>query len=83
MFKPLFNRVSVRVMADEVSPGGILLPAGAGSYELMKGVVQGIGPDVKHVKIGDTVVFSRYGSAHLDTHKLHIVRDAEIMGVID
>lgn len=46
-----------------------------------KGEVIAIGADVKHVQVGDTVLYSQYGHEDLGEDDLVVVQESEIIGV--
>ena len=56
-FKPLRDRIFVEYLDDdtEKSAGGIYIPETA-KEKSQKGTVRAIGPDVKLVKVGDSIL---------------------------
>lgn len=63
--KPLKDRILVRqAKPEEKSVGGIILPQGKERYD-DKGTVEAVGPDVKDVKVGDVIIFTRRPASHL------------------
>jgi chaperonin GroES len=60
--KPLADRVvAVREEARKQTASGIYLPETAKEKPLTA-VVKEVGPDVKHVKKGDKILYKQYGS---------------------
>ena len=92
--RPLHDRVIVRRMEEErTSPGGIVLPDAATEKPKM-GIVVAVGKGVitesgdvlpLDVKVGDKVLFESYGpqEVKVDGEKLLVMREKEIMGVIE
>lgn len=59
--QPLADRVVLeQIEAEEVSSAGIILPDSA-KEKPSQGKVLAVGKDVKEVKVGDTVLYSKYG----------------------
>lgn len=95
--RPLGDRVVVRPMTAEelgtVSASGIIIPDSAKKEKPEQGVVLAVGPGkwdedgekriALDVKVGDRVVFSKYGYDELkiDTTEYFIVSEASILGV--
>ncbi len=91
--KPLGNRVLVEpVEENEVTAGGIVLPDTA-KEKPQKGVILAIGPgdrdeDGEHipmdVKVGDTVLFQKYGGAEIKVEgkKLLILRESDLLAIV-
>jgi chaperonin GroES len=91
-FRPLSDRVLVRRLDtdEEITAGGIVIP-GTAKEKPQQGNVVAIGagrvtPEGKvvplHVKIGDTVYFSKYAGTEADKEYL-IIREEEILGIIE
>src|SRR5947207_13466143 len=93
-FRPLHDRVLVRrVEAEEKTLGGIIIPDTA-KEKPMEGEVVAVGPGVRDedgkvfpldVKSGDRVLFGKWSGTEvkLDGEDLMIMKEADIMGVID
>ena len=81
--KPLGDRVVLKFCeAEETTKGGIILAASA--QEKPGGVVDG--KEVKmEVKVGDKVILSKYSGTEvkLDGEKLVIVRQSDILAIVD
>lgn len=92
--RPLHDRVVVRRMEEErTTAGGIVIPDSA-TEKPMRGVVLAIGngkvlaDGTVHpllVKVGDVVLFGKYSGTEvkLDGHEVVIMREDDIMGVIE
>ena len=92
--RPLQDRVIVRRMEEETtSSGGIVLPDSA-TEKPIRGEVIAIGPgkildsgkkQPLEVKVGDTVLFGKYSGTEvkLDDEELLVMREEDIMGVIE
>lgn len=97
--RPLADRVVVRPLTDEesgnVSSSGIIIPDTAKKDKPEQGVVIAVGggkwSDSKgeripmDVKIGDRIVFSKYGydEVKIDSEELFIVSESSILGVFN
>jgi chaperonin GroES len=79
--------------AEEVSPGGILLPEVA-QEKPQRGLIVAVGPGklladgsraTPEVSPGNTVIFTKYGGTEIEIHgiKLLILRESDILGVIE
>lgn len=84
MFKPLFNRVLV-LRDPELSEtkGGILIPETSKEKPAL-GIVISVGPEVKHLKPNDRVLFAKYSGSDIklgDNDYLILVEN-DIMGTI-
>ncbi len=89
----LEDRVLVAVAdADEVTPGGIVIPDKARNAP-QRGTVVGVGPgrqkdDGEHVEmklsVGDVVYFTRYAGVdiELDGDELKVMRESDIVGIV-
>ena len=92
--RPLHDRVVIKRLDEErTSAGGIVIPDTA-TEKPIRGTVLAIGPgkmltDGKVVplalKNGDTVVFGKYAGTEikLDGHDYIVMREEDIMGVIE
>lgn len=92
--KPLGSRVVVEPMeAEEVTPGGIVLPETA-KEKPQKGTVLAVGPgdrdeDGDHipmdVKVGDVVLFAKYSGTEvkIDGKKLLILRESDLLAIVE
>ena len=93
-FRPLHDRVVVRrIEAEEKSSGGIIIPDTA-KEKPQEGEVIAIGPGARSedgklhpldVKVGDRVLFGKWSGTEvkLDGQELLIMKESDIMGVLD
>jgi chaperonin GroES len=93
-FRPLHDRVVIRrVEEEEKSKGGIIIPDTA-KEKPMEGEVIAAGPGARgedgkihplDVKAGDRVLFGKWSGTEvkLDGEELIIMKESDIMGVID
>ncbi len=93
-FRPLHDRVVIRrVEEEEKSTGGIIIPDTA-KEKPMEGEVVAAGPGARgedgkiqplDVKAGDRVLFGKWSGTEvkLDGEELIIMKESDIMGVID
>jgi chaperonin GroES len=93
-FRPLHDRVVVRrVDSEEKTAGGIIIPDTA-KEKPMEGEVVAVGPGGRDengkltpldVKAGDRVLFGKWSGTEvkIDGNDLLIMKEADIMGVID
>jgi chaperonin GroES len=92
-FRPLHDRVVVkRIIADEKTKGGIIIPDSA-KEKPSEGEVVGVGPGGRDeagklipidIKVGDKVLFGKWSGTEikLDGEELLIMKESDIMGVI-
>lgn len=84
-FKPLKDRVFV-TFSDEVdkTSGGIYIPDAA-KEKPQKGKIEGIGGEVKSVKIGDVILFDKYSGSKIDIDGTDylILKEEDILGVFE
>src|SRR6188508_3440793 len=93
-FRPLHDRVVVkRVTADEKTAGGIIIPDTA-KEKPSQGEVLAVGPGGRDeagklipmdIKVGDRVLFGKWSGTEvkIDGRELLIMKETDIMGVID
>jgi chaperonin GroES len=93
-FRPLHDRVVVRrIEAEEKTTGGIIIPDTA-KEKPMEGEVVAVGPGARDesgkvqaldVKVGDRVLFGKWSGTEvkLDGEDLIIMKESDIMGIID
>lgn len=95
--KPLGDRVIVRPLTDAeagtTSPSGIIIPDSAKKEKPEQGIVIAVGPGKwdedgekrlpLDVKVGDRVIFSKYGydEVKIDSAEYFIVGESSILGV--
>ena len=92
-FRPLHDRVVVkRIVADEKTKGGIIIPDSA-KEKPSEGEVVGVGHGGRDeagklipidIKVGDKVLFGKWSGTEikLDGEELLIMKESDIMGVI-
>ena len=93
-FRPLHDRVLIRrVESEEKTAGGIIIPDTA-KEKPMEGEVVAAGPGARgedgklqpmDVKTGDRVLFGKWSGTEvkLDGEELIIMKESDIMGVVD
>jgi len=93
-FRPLHDRVVIRRLEQEDrTAGGIIIPETA-QEKPMQGEVVAVGPGSRaddgkltplDVKAGDRILFGKYSGTEVkvDGEDLLIMRESDIMGVID
>ena len=93
-FRPLHDRVVVRRLeAEEKTAGGIIIPDTA-KEKPMEGEVISVGPGARDeagklvpldVKAGDRILFGKWSGTEvkLDGEDLLIMKESDIMGIID
>jgi chaperonin GroES len=83
-FKPLKDRVFISYSDEtEKTAGGIYVPDTA-KEKPQKGKVEAVGPEVKELKVADTVFFDRYSGSkvNIDNNEYLIIKEEDILGVI-
>jgi chaperonin GroES len=84
-FKPLKERVFVSYSGEiEKTAGGIYVPDTA-KEKPQKGKVEAVGAEVKHVKVGDTILFDKYSGTkvNLDNNEYLIIKEDDILGIVE
>jgi len=93
-FRPLHDRVVLeRIEPDEKSSGGIIIPDTA-QEKPSQGEVVAVGPGARDeagklipidIKVGDRVLFGKWSGTEvkIDGRDLLIMKEADIMGVLD
>jgi chaperonin GroES len=93
-FRPLHDRIVVRrITAEEKSSGGIIIPDTV-KEKPMEGEVIAVGPGARDeqgkvqaldVKAGDRVLFGKWSGTEvkLDGEELLIMKESDVMGIID
>jgi chaperonin GroES len=93
-FRPLHDRVLVRrIEAEEKSAGGIIIPDTA-KEKPSQGEVIAVGPGGRDeagklipidVEVGDRVLFGKWSGTEvkMDGQELLIMKESDIMGIID
>ena len=85
-FKPLGDRVLVKVQEVETqTASGIFIPDNASKEKPTQAEVVAIGPDVKHVELGDKVIYSKFArsaNVELEGEEYLVMEVSEILGVM-
>lgn len=85
MIKPTKNHVFIRAEEKkEQSKAGIILPESATERPLI-GVIAYAGPDCRETKVGDRVLFKKYGpdEMELEGEKLLVGDETDIIAIIN
>lgn len=83
--QPLFDKVLIKPQKiEEKTASGIYIPDTAKQDKPQIGEVISIGQDVKVVKIGQNVVFAKYGPTelNLDSQDYLIVKEEDILATL-
>jgi len=82
---PLFDKILIKRPAEmEETEGGILIPQ-TSREKAMNGKVISIGDDVKHVKIGETIMFRKYAGTDVtfdDNNQYLIISEQDVLGIM-
>lgn len=93
-FRPLHDRILVRrIEAEEKTSGGIIIPDTA-KEKPQEGEVLAVGPGARDdsgklteldVRVGDRILFGKWSGTEirLDGQELLIVKESDVMGVIE
>ncbi len=84
-FKPLGEKVFISYAEElEKTAGGIYIPDAA-KEKPQKGKVEGVGKDVKSLKVGDMVLFDKYSGSKIsiDNVEYLIAKEEDILGVFE
>lgn len=93
-FHPLHDRILVRrIVADEKTAGGILIPDTV-KEKPMEGEVVAVGPGARDengsrikptVKVGDRILFGKWSGTEivLDGEELLIMKEPDVLGIIE
>ena len=82
--QPLADRIVItKIEAEAKSAAGILLPDSA-KEQPQSGQALAVGKDVTEVKVGDQVLYAKYGPAEVkvDGEELLIVKEEDILAVV-
>lgn len=92
--RPLSDKIVVKVIEEtETSPGGIFIPDSA-REKPQKGDVLAVGPgkmlengnrEVMEIKVGDKVLFTKYGGTDLKVNgaEYKILAERDVLGIIE
>ncbi len=93
-FRPLADRILVkRLDGEEKTKGGIIIPDSA-KEKPQEGEVVAVGNGKKHddgnvqevdLKVGDRILYGKYSGTEInhDGEETHILREDEVLGVVD
>lgn len=84
MIKPLADKIVIkRLAADEKTASGIILPDTA-QEKPEQGEVVAVGKDVKEVKVGSTVVFSKYSPTEIKASGIDylVIKEEDVLVVV-
>jgi len=83
--KPLKDKVVVSYSEEpEKTAGGLYVPDTA-KEKPQQGKVEAVGPEVKEVKVGDTVLFAKYQGDKIkvgDTEQL-VIKEEDILAIVE
>lgn len=82
---PLGDRVLVKPFTEEELKGkksssGIILPDSLSKEKSAQGKVLAVGKDVKAVKAGETVIFSKYSYDEVDEY--YLIKEENLLAII-
>lgn len=83
--QPLFDKVLIKPQkAEEKTASGIYIPDTAKQDKPQIGEVVAVGKDVKIIKVGQNVVFTKYGPTEitLESEDYLIVKEEDILATI-
>ncbi len=82
--QPLADRLVAKSLeAEDRSPGGIILPDTAKEKPQM-GEVVAVGKDVKEVKVGDKIMYTKYGPTEVKVsgEELLLLKEEDVLAVV-
>jgi chaperonin GroES len=82
--QPLADRIVARsVEAESKSPSGIILPDSAKQKPQM-GEVLAVGKEVKEVKAGDKILYSKYGPSEVkvEGEELLLIKEEDVLAIV-
>ncbi len=83
--QPLADRIVARSLeAEAKSAAGILLPESA-KEKPQAGEVLAVGKDVKEVKVGDQILYAKYGPTEVkvDGQELVLIKEEDVLAVVE
>lgn len=84
-FKPLKDRVFASYSEEaEKTAGGIYVPDVA-REKPQKGKVERVGSEVKHIKVGDVILFDKYSGTKvtIEGNDYLILKEEDILGIFE
>lgn len=82
--KPLADRVvAVREKAQQTTASGLYLPDNAKEKPVVA-KIEAIGPDVKHLKVGDKIIYKEYSTTELKVDDVDylIVKEEDVLATL-
>lgn len=82
--KPLADRVvAVREQAQSQTASGIYLPDNSKEKPVLASIVA-VGPDVKHLAVGDKIIYKEYSTTELkiDGKEYLIVKEEDVLATL-
>lgn len=76
------DRVFIRLEAEKTTKGGIILTDSVDNPRTV-GVVEGVGPEVKSVNVGDKVLFHVFDELPTYDKDVVVVRENSILGIYE
>lgn len=83
--KPLKDRVVISYSEEvEKTAGGIYVPETA-KEKPQQGKVEAVGPEVKELKVGDTVLFPKYqgDKVKVDDAEQLVIKEEDILAIVE
>jgi co-chaperonin GroES (HSP10) len=80
--KAVMDRVFIRLEAEKTTKGGIILTDSVDNPRTV-GVVEGVGPEVKSVNVGDKVLFHIFDELPTYDKDVVVVRENSILGIFE
>lgn len=82
--RPLFSNILAQREEQERYSGKLIIPETAYEKPMGARVVE-VGPDVKHVKVGDFLLVGKYAGAEVvfRSRRYVVIREDEILGIVD
>lgn len=82
MVKAVMDRVFIRLEAEKTTKGGIILTDSVDNPRTI-GVIEGVGPEVKSVNVGDKVLFHVFDELPTYDKDVVVVRENSILGIFE
>lgn len=84
MIKPLFDRIVAEKLEKKTKTASGLYLTTKAEDEPTTAIVTEIGPDVKHVKKGDQIVYKEYSATMLKVgdQEYLIVKEEDVLGLV-
>ena len=81
---PLFSRIIVKRIENEVTAGGIIIPKGSKEMQATEGEVIAVGAEVDTIVEGDVVFFGKYSGAEIerDRQRYIIMNEEDVIAKV-